>query len=107
METRAAAYLNQHVDDRIERRRLTGSRDRGDIAGIRCHGHRVVAEVKDYGGKIEAGKWLTEAETERINDGAEIAVVIAKRRGTSDPGAQFVLMTLADFAALLTDGLRP
>lgn len=33
------------VDDRIERRTRNGSRDRGDIAGIRCHGQRVVIET--------------------------------------------------------------
>jgi hypothetical protein len=43
---------------------------------------------------------------ERGNDDALIGAVVAKRRGTTDPGDQVVFMTLRDFAALLT-GERP
>ena len=34
-------------DDRIERRARNGSKDRGDIAGVRLHSQRVVIECKD------------------------------------------------------------
>lgn len=106
-ETTTAAALAQHIDDRIERRTLTGSKDRGDIAGVRLpNGKRVVIETKDYGGKYHVGPWLDEAEKERLNDGAEVGVVIAKRRGTQDPLEQVVLMSLADFVALI-EGSRP
>ena len=49
---------------------------------------------------------MEEAHTEAGNDGALCGVVIAKRRGTTDPGAQYVLMTVNDLIALLT-GHRP
>ena len=62
---------------------------------------RVVIEVKDYGGQIKASEWVREAEVERGNDDAGVGIVVAKRRGTSNPADQFVLMTLGDFAALL------
>ena len=101
-ETTVARYLAEHVDDRIERRRMTGSRDRGDLSGWRFAGQRIVAELKDYGGRIAAGPWLNEAEVERGNDGAGVALVIAKRRGTTNPGDQIVLMTLRDLVALTT-----
>ena len=103
METLVATYLaNQLGDDRIERRRLTGSKDRGDIAGVRTvMGERVVIEVKDYGGRLEAGAWVNEAAVEAGNDDAPVGVVVAKRRGTTIPGEQFVLMTLRDFTVLL------
>jgi hypothetical protein len=104
-ERAVADYLAAHVDDRIDRRVKTGAKDRGDIGGIRIHGKRVVAEVKDCA-KLELGRWLTEAETERGNDDAIAGVVIAKRRGKGDPGDMLVAMTLADLAALLT-GARP
>lgn len=104
-ETAAATYLAQHVDDRIERRRLTGARDRGDLAGLRAHGQRIVAEVKDCA-RLEIGPWLREAEIERGNDDAIAGVVIAKRHGRGAPADLLVMMTLADFAALLT-GQRP
>ena len=35
-----------------------------------------------------------------------VGLVVAKRRGTRDPGEQVVFMTLADLASLLT-GERP
>lgn len=100
-ETLVADYLAKHVDDRIERRRLSGKGDRGDIGGLRHMTQRVVIEVKDYGGQIKASEWVREAEVERGNDDAGVGIVVAKRRGTSNPADQFVLMTLGDFAALL------
>lgn len=42
-----------------------------------------------------------EAQTEAENDQAALGVVIAKRRGTTDPGQQFVLMTVEDLTKLL------
>ncbi|MFQ6397696.1 hypothetical protein ACLMAJ_30160 [Nocardia sp. KC 131] len=105
-ETSIAAYLAEHVDGHIERRTKNGAKDRGDIGGLRAHGKRLVAECKDYGGRMLAGPWLKEAATERGNDEALAAIVVAKRRGVSDPGQQFVLMTLADYVAITT-GTRP
>jgi hypothetical protein len=87
-ERTTADYLAATVDDRIDRRVKTGAKDKGDIAGIRHMGGRVVLEAKDYGGRFLVGP------------------VVAKRRGTTDPGDQVVFMTLRDFAALLT-GVRP
>lgn len=105
-ESLIAAYLAEHVDDRIERRAKNGAKDRGDIAGLRAHGLRVVAELKDYGGQIKAGEWLKEADIERGHDDAAVGVVVAKRRGVGDPGAQIVLMTVRDLIVLIT-GQRP
>lgn len=105
METTVAAYLAAHVDDRIERRTSNGARDRGDIAGLRHMGQRVVVECKDVS-RWSPGEWLAEAEIERGNDDATAALVVAKRRGHGHAGDQVVLMTLADLVALLT-GERP
>lgn len=100
-ERSTADYLAATVDDRIDRRVKTGAKDRGDIAGIRVHGHRLVVECKNTA-VWSPGPWLREAETERVNDGALAGVVVAKRHGVADPAQQVVMMTLADFAALLT-----
>ena len=106
-ERAIADCLAEHVDDRIDRRVKGGAVDKGDIGGVRTHtGHRVVAEVKDHGGKYQVGPWLAEAEAERINDNAQVGVVIAKRRGISDPLQQAVFMTVADLVALI-QGDRP
>lgn len=103
METLVVRYLARVLgDDRIERRRLSGAKDRGDVAGIRTLlGERVVLEVKDYGGRLLPGPWLNEACIEAGNDDAAAGVVIAKRRGTTKPEEQIVLMTLGDLAVLL------
>lgn len=105
-ETAIAGYLAAHIDDRIERRAKNGAKDRGDLSGVRVHGARLVGECKDYGGQLKPGPWLGEAETERGNDDALAAFVVAKRRGVGDPGAQYVLMTVRDLVAILT-GIRP
>jgi len=101
-ERSVADYLAEVVDDRIDRRVKTGAADKGDIGGLRVHGQRVVLELKEYGGQVKAGPWLTEAETERVNDGALAGAVVAKRRGRGDPADQLVLMTVRDFTALIT-----
>lgn len=97
-----ADHLAAHVDDRIERRTNRGAKDRGDISGLRHMGQRVVIECKDYAGRLVPTTWTNEAETERGNDDALAGLVIAKRRGTANPGDQWVLMTVDQLIALLT-----
>lgn len=104
-ESAIAGYLATHVDDRIERRRLTGARDRGDLTGWRHAGLRIVAELKDHA-RLAPGPWLNEVEIERGNDDAHVGLVIAKRHGVANPGDQIVLITLRDLVALTT-GTRP
>lgn len=101
-----ADCLNRHVDDHIDRRVKTGAKDRGDIGGLRHMGGRVVLELKDYGGRYLIGPWLNEVEIERGNDDAIAGAVIIKRRLSSDPLDQVVVMTTRDLIALLT-GERP
>lgn len=105
-ERMVADYLAAEVDDRIDRKVKTGAADKGDIGGLRHMGQRVVIEVKNYGGQLKPGPWLSEAEIERGNDDAGVGLVVAKRRGTMKPGDQFVLLTLRDLVSLLT-GTRP
>lgn len=101
METLVADYLAKHIDDRIERRTKNGSKDRGDIGGLRHMGQRVVIEVKDTS-RINLAGWAAEAETERGNDDAGVAIVAHKRHGKGRPEDQWITMTLGDFVTLLT-----
>lgn len=101
-ERQIADHLAEVVDDRIDRRVKTGAKDRGDIGGVRHMGGRLVIECKNYGGRLLPGPWIGEAEIERGNDDALAGIVIAKRRGTTKPGDQYVLMTVNDLTALLT-----
>lgn len=91
-------------DDRIERRARSGTKDRGDISGIRLHGQRVVLECKTIlnGKALHLPEWTEEAQIEAGNDDALVGVVIHKRTGSRDPMKQWVSMTVADLVAILT-----
>lgn len=103
-----ADHLAATVDDRIDRRVRTGAKDTGDIGGLRTpDGRRLVIECKDYGGRLQPAAWTAEAHTEAANDQASAGIVIAKRRGTTNPNDQWVLMTLGDLTTLLTEKDQP
>jgi len=105
-ETAIARALAEALDDdRIERRARTGGRDRGDIAGVRVHGQRVVLELKDCARQDLPG-WVREAHLEAGNDDALVGLVVHKRRGVGDPLDQWVTCTVRDLIALLS-GRRP
>ena len=96
-------YLRDNLDDRIDRRVKTGAKDCGDVANVRdSHNRRIVIEAKDYGGKVHLAEWVKEAHTEADNDDAHVGLVIAKRRGTTNPADQWVVMTVNDLIQLLT-----
>lgn len=110
MESRTVDYLRWALnDDRIERRHLAGAKDRGDIAGVRYQGHRVVIECKNTAA-MNVSQHLREAETERGNDDALIGVVVQKRprigiETREGQARQLVMMTQESFALMLNDGL--
>lgn len=117
LERLAADYLKQWVSPFIDRRVKTGSKDRGDLANVRFWGNPasastppteqlpVVVECKNTA-RIALAEWAAEAEAERINDGADVGLIVSKRHGRSAPGDQWVHMTLRDLATLLS-GRRP
>lgn len=92
-------------DDRIDRRVKTGAKDRGDITGLRFRGRRIVLELKDVT-RMNLSGWVREAQIEAGNDDALAGFVVHKRRGTTDPGQQYVTATVDDFLALWI-GSRP
>jgi len=93
-----AAALN---DDRIDRRVKHGPKDRGDVTGLRHAGHRLVIEIKNCA-RLDLPGWTAQAHTEAGNDDALAGIVVHKRHGVTDPGRQWVSMTLDDLLALLT-----
>lgn len=103
-ETQVVRYLRDELGDPIERRAKCGTADRGDVAGVYLHGRRMVVECKNCQ-RMELPKWLSEAEVERVNDGADYAVVVHKRRGVGERnmGGTYVTMTLRDFAEILKE----
>lgn len=81
----------------VERRRLNGRYDRGDIAGI----PGVVIEAKNAK-KFALSGWLDEAHEERDNDKADLGFVWFKRAGKASAADGFVLMDGRTVMALLT-----
>jgi hypothetical protein len=101
-ERAVADYLVSALDDdRIDRRVKRGNCDRGDIGGLRIHGQRLVAEVKNCARTDLAG-WIAEAQIEAGNDDALAGIVISKRKGTTDVGRWYVHMTVEELIALIT-----
>ena len=101
-ERDVANYLaTAFADDRIDRRVKYGANDRGDITGMHLHGQRLVIEVKDHT-HTDLPAWTRQAHLEAGNDDALAGIVIAKRRGTTNPGKYWVHMTVDDLLALLT-----
>lgn len=91
-------HLRANGAPHAERRALAGSADRGDVTGI----PGVVVECKAERAVTLAG-WLAEAETERVNDGADVAVVWAKRVGKAGAGDGYIVMTPAVLLHLLAE----
>lgn len=102
-ERAIADYLKETLgDDSIDRQVKTGSRDLGDIRGVTdAHGNPIAVECKDYGGRLHPSTWIREAHTEAANKNANTGIIIAKRRGTTRPGDQWVITTLEDLTRLI------
>jgi hypothetical protein len=81
-----------------ERRRLNGSHDKGDIAGI----PGLVIEAKTTN-RLELAAAVDEAETEKTNAGAAHGVAWIHRKGKASPLDGYVVMTGAGFLALLKE----
>lgn len=89
-------------DTRIDRKVKSGAKDKGDIANVRHHtGQKIVIEVKDRGGQFYAAEWVGEAEVERVNDEALAGIVVAKRKGVTDPMRMYVVCEVSEFVALI------
>lgn len=81
-----------------ERRRLAGTADKGDVAGI----PGLVIEAKNTK-SYDLAAAVDEAETERANAGARFGVAWIKRKGRRDAAHGYVVMTGDTFAALLKE----
>lgn len=87
-ESAVVGYLQASGATHAERRALSGTQDRGDVAGI----PGVVTEVKDVSRDGLPG-WVDEMLAEVRNDKADHGVVWHKRRGKGSPADWFVTMT--------------
>jgi len=86
-ESAVVKYLRENGFGGAERRALRGALDCGDITGC----GPLVIEVKAGAAAMNASdgqveKWLEETETERDNAGADLGVLVLKRRGKGSAG---------------------
>jgi hypothetical protein len=95
-ETAICRHLVEEGFPHVERRALSGTSDRGDLAGI----PGWVLEAKNCQ-RTELAGWVDEAAIEQANDGAEFSAVWHHRRGKASPADGFVTMSGATFVRLL------
>jgi len=82
----------------VERRTLSGSNDKGDIAGI----VGVCIEVKAQKDHNLSG-WVQELETEMVNSNADIGFLVIKRRGKTSPEHAYILTTPESMKKILVE----
>lgn len=107
-ETAVADYLKQTFSA-VERRTLSGSNDKGDIAGV----PNCVVEVKNQR-TYKIHEWMKETETERINAEADLAILVIKPNGVgvSKVNQWWAVVSLETITKLIEDsdfvkGLQP
>ena len=98
-----ADYLRDTLGNpNIDRMVKAGALDKGDIANVRdSHGRLLAVECKNTA-TMSLPQWEREATAEALNYGAHAGVIIHKRRGTADPGEQWVTMTAETLTKLLS-----
>lgn len=99
-ESAVVAYLNQHGFPYAKRRALAGVNDKGDITGV----PGVMLEAKAEK-SIDVAGYMAEVKVQTANAGAQIGVAVVKRRNRS-AGDAYVVMTLEQFAAMISDNER-
>lgn len=95
-ETLIVEFLRNNGWPEAERRALAGVNDKGDIAGV----PRVAWECKNHK-TLSLSAWLIETETERVNAGADVGVLVVKRKGYGQAAEQYAVLSLASLVALL------
>lgn len=98
-EREVADYLAAKLeDDRIDRMPLHGSKDMGDVMGLRLHGGRVCVECKNTN-RLDLAGWLDELEREMGNGDMDYGFV-AHKRVKHGVGGCYVTTTLDQMLAM-------
>jgi len=104
-ETAVVRCLNANGWPHAERRALRGRDDAGDITGT----PGICWELKAGDAAHRASDtlidgWMRDTELERGNAGADLGVLVLRRKGKGDPGDWWAYMWATDFAALVING---
>lgn len=73
----------------VERRRLGGTLDRGDVAGL----NGITVEIKS-GGVLAIPGWLAELNREMHNDGSDMGHLAVRPRGCPNPARWWAIQPL-------------
>mgnify|MGYP000246399473 CR=1 FL=1 len=96
-ENTVVEYLRKWVP-LVERRRLQGVLDQGDISGWA----NVCVEVKS-GAKLSVPQWLRELAVEKVNAKARLGFLAVRLNGKSRAEDFVVMMPLPEFMDLLEE----
>lgn len=97
-ETAVVKYLQANGFPHAERRALHGTADKGDITGC----GPLVFEVKNHK-IIDLAGWVKELEAEMVNAKVDTGAVVAKKRGTTDPGEFYAILPFRVLVGLLIE----
>lgn len=97
-ETAVVKYLQENGFPYAERRALHGTQDKGDITGC----GPIVFEIKNHK-TLDLAGWVKELEAEIRNANADTGSVIAKKRGTTNPGDWYAIMPVHVLVELLRE----
>lgn len=73
-ENGLVSYLKENGWPYVERRRLTGANDKGDVTGT----PGLCWEVKYANAGLRLGSWMAETALETLNAGAEFGILVVK-----------------------------
>ena len=99
-ETAVVRFLQQWWPH-AERRALKGAKDQGDLLGL----PGVVVECKNQN-RLALGEWLDQTTAAQANAGAEVSVLVVKRRGKPNPEDAFWVFPGPVAVALLREWTR-
>ena len=100
-ERAIVTWLRSRGRPHIERRLSGANGDRGDITGW----PGVVLEAKNCA-RLDLAGWVAQLEAEIVEASADTGAVVIKRRGTTDAGQFYALMTLDRWEQLMTEAGR-
>ena len=108
-ESQGVSFLRERLgQEQIERRALHGSKDMGDIFGLRAHGREGVVECKSYKryGPADVERWRRQTIDERENAGADFALLVIHQPGCGRTrfGLNRCDMQLRDLDVMSGDG---
>ena len=96
-ETALVRWLNDKCGVDAKRIVLHGNKDEGDIDAGPFN-----IESKNCNA-LSLSTWVKEAAVESTNAGKPV-IVVAKRKGISDPGQSYVITTLDMFMEMMSEG---